>query len=305
MRGQRCSVRVPLGGGPAGARADAATRHAGGAAAVAGRRAAAGRRRTGGVKGWPGAGRDRRVGNLSALEDPVVVLGDAAAVSRSLRRGALAAVAALSIAPFASACGTGQDPQTLEVKPDSVATTVGDIEIQNAFILTEPKGGGAAVITGRVFNNGTTATKLESVSVRGAADQVTLKGANGAAGPITIPAGGSVALGGDGNPVALLADSTGVRPGDFQPTVFTFSGSGDVRISPAVVPAEHYFAPYGPGVAATPSTVAMPSTLPSGSASAPAGAPSASGSAVPGAGASGSPASGTTMKPVTSGSPKA
>jgi hypothetical protein len=228
-------------------------------------------------------------------------------VSRSLRRGALAAVAALSIAPLASACGAGQDPTTLEVKPDSVATTVGDIEIQNAFIITEPSGStgsgaGAAVVTGRVFNNGTSAKSLESITVQGASGQVTLKTADGSTGPITIPANGSVTLGGAGNPVALLADSKGVVPGDFQAAVFSFSGAGDVRIDPSVVPAEHYFAPFGPNVVASPSTAAMPSTLPSGSASAPAsGSPSGS----PKAGASGKPASGSTMKPAGSSSPKA
>ena len=189
-------------------------------------------------------------------------------MSRSLRRGALAAVATLSIAPLAAACGAGQDPQTLEVKPDSVATTVGAIEIQNAFIITEPSGSGAAVVTGRVFNNSESAQQLTSVTVRGAAAQVKLTGADGKAGPITIPANGSVTLGGKGNPVAELSDSQGITLGSFQTTVFDFSSTGQVDIDPSVVPAEHYFASFGPGVDASPSVSAPPSVVPSGTPSA-------------------------------------
>ncbi|MDI5969512.1 hypothetical protein POF50_009180 [Streptomyces sp. SL13] len=200
-------------------------------------------------------------------------------MSSSLRRGVLAAVITLSIAPLAAACGVGQDPQSLEVKPDSVATTVGDIEIQNAFIITEPQGSGAAVFTGRVFNNSTSAQQLTSITVQGSAAQAKLTGADGKAGPITIPANGSVALGGKGNPVAELSGSQGLDVGGFQKAVLDFSSTGQVTVDPAVVPAEHYFAPYGPSVEATPSTAALPSTLPSGSASAPAGAVSGAPSA--------------------------
>lgn len=228
-------------------------------------------------------------------------------MSRSLRRGALAAVAALSIAPLAAACGAGQDPQTLEVKPDSVATTVGAIEIQNAFIITEPSGSGAAVVTGRVFNNSMSAQQLTSVTVQGATGQVKLTGADGKAGPITIPANGSVTLGGKGNPVAELSDSKGVALGSFQRTVFDFSSTGQVAIDPSVVPAERYFAPFGPGADVSPSVSAPPSVVPSDTPSAPASnaaaAPSASTAAKPGAkGAK----SGTQSKaPAASTSPKA
>lgn len=192
-------------------------------------------------------------------------------MSRSLRRGALAAVLVVSIAPLAAACGTGSDPQTLEVKPDSVATTVGSVAIQNAFIITEPKGTGPAAVSARVFNNGASAQKLTAIAVEGATSPVRLMGADGKAGPLTIPAGGSVTLGGKGNPSATLADSQGVVDGNFQTTVFRFSGSGDVSISPSVVPAVRYFAAYGPSVVATPSATGTasgaPSTLPSGSTS--------------------------------------
>ena len=50
------------------------------------------------------------------------VQGVAAAVSRSLRRGALAAAAIVFSIASLAACGAGNDAQTLEVKPDNAAT---------------------------------------------------------------------------------------------------------------------------------------------------------------------------------------
>ncbi|GAA1900923.1 hypothetical protein [Streptantibioticus ferralitis] len=206
-------------------------------------------------------------------------------MSRSLRRGAVAAVLALSIAPLAAACGAGSDSQTLQVKPDSVATSVGNINVQNAYIITEPNGTGPATVTARIFNNGTNPEQLTGITVEGAAQQVKLTGSDGKTGPITIPANGSVTLGGSGNPTALLASSQGVVPGNFQSTVLNFSSTGQVSLAPQVTPATHFFQPFGP-VEVTPSTPAsgQPSARPSGSASAKPGT-----SATPSGAASGAP----------------
>jgi hypothetical protein len=228
-------------------------------------------------------------------------------VSSSLRRGALAAVLAVTIVPLAAACGTGSDPQTLEIKPDSVATSVGDVSIQNAYIVTEPQGAGSgpAAITARVFNNGDAAQTLDSISVQGASGQVTIAKADGASGPLTIPAHGSVTLGGKGNPSAQLADSTGVVDGDFQNTVFDFSRTGQVAIAPSVVPAKQFFSSYGPTAPASPSPTggaAFPSTSASGS---PSGSPVglASGSPSASTGAKTGTTTGTTTGAKKSGAP--
>ncbi|MCQ4045753.1 hypothetical protein ACFOSC_19695 [Streptantibioticus rubrisoli] len=195
-------------------------------------------------------------------------------MSRSLRRGAVAAVLALTVAPFAAACGAGSDSQTLQVQPNSAATSVGNLKVQNAFIITEPNGTGPATVTARIFNNGSSPEQLTGITVEGAAQQVKLTGADGKSGSITIPANGSVTLGGSGNPTAMLSSSQGIVLGNFQSTVFNFSSTGQVTLSPQVTPATHYFQPFGPGVEVTPSTPASgaPSAHPSGSASAPASA---------------------------------
>jgi hypothetical protein len=192
-------------------------------------------------------------------------------VSSSLRRGALAAAAiAFSIASLA-ACGAGNNAQTLEVKPDNAATTVGDIKIQNALVITQPDttSTGPAVISATVFNNGRTAQTLDSVKVGGdGVAQITpAKGK----GKLTIPAGGFVILGGKGNASAALTDpGAAVKDGNAQPVTFTFSTTGDVSLRAFVVPADSYFTKWGPSnipTAPEATATATSSTSPSSSAS--------------------------------------
>jgi hypothetical protein len=188
-------------------------------------------------------------------------------VSRSLRRGALAAALVLSLAPLA-ACAAGADSQTLQVQPDVVSTSVGDIKIQNALIITEPNGTGPASISARVFNNGSSAQQLSGIIVQGSAQQATVTGADGKAGPLAIPAGGSIALGGQGNPSAIIPNAQGLRQGAFESVAFSLSSAGEVTVSPAVVSATHYFSGYGPSVTAVPSGAPTAARSASASASA-------------------------------------
>ncbi|MFI7011548.1 DUF461 domain-containing protein [Streptomyces sp. NPDC050145] len=205
-------------------------------------------------------------------------------MSSSLRRGALAAAAiAFSIASLA-ACGAGNNAQTLQVKPDNAAVTVGDIKVQNATVVTQPdlKSQGPAVVTATLFNNGTKAQTLDAITVDGVGKTAKLTGAKGGS-KITVPAGGSVVLGGEGNATAELPNSrTAVLDGNAQAVTFRFSGAGDVKLKAFVVPAESYFEKWGPSeIPATPSAPASSpagkqSQSPSGEATAP--SQSASGS---------------------------
>jgi copper(I)-binding protein len=167
-------------------------------------------------------------------------------VSRSYRSGALAAVIALSIAPLA-ACGAGTDAQTQRVEPNTAMTASGGINIQNAVIVTDPAKAGPAAVTARIFNNGQSAQQLTAISVSGLSRPAQLTDANGKSGPLTIPAGGTIALGGPGNPSAVVQNSQNViKNGNVQNVVFTFSSAGQISIAPTVVPALHYFQGYGP-----------------------------------------------------------
>ncbi len=209
-------------------------------------------------------------------------------MSSSLRRGALAAAAiAFSIASLA-ACGAGNNAQTLEIKPDHAATSVGDIEIQNAVVITQPdlESTGPAAISATLFNSGSTPQTLDAIKVDGTDMAAELKPAKG--GSLTIPAGGSLILGGKDNATAVLPSSReAIQDGNAQKITFTFSKTGDVSLRAFVVPAEHYFKEWGPtevpaapGASASPSGAPAAGTDPSGTAS-----PSGAATSTAGAGA--------------------
>ncbi|MFK0293440.1 DUF461 domain-containing protein [Streptomyces sp. NPDC090442] len=202
-------------------------------------------------------------------------------MSRSLRRGVLAAtVLSLSIATL-SACAAGNDAQTLEVKPDNAETSVGDIKVQNANVVTQPEvtAKGPAAITATVFNTGTKDQQLTGISVDGTGQSAKLST------KINVPAGGSVVIGGKGNPSALLESGReAVQDGNAQQLTFDFSSTGKVKLNAFVVPAKNIFESYGPSVTPQPSTSASgkpgEAGSPSGSASpSTSGKPSESGHA--------------------------
>lgn len=196
-------------------------------------------------------------------------------MSSSLRRGALAASAlAFSIAALAG-CAAGSKSQTLQVKPDNAATSVGDLKVQNATVITQPdlESDGPAVISATIFNTGTTPQTLQSLVVPGTGKTAKLSPAKG--GSLSIEPGGVLIIGGKNNASAVLPSSReSVQDGNAQKITFTFSKTGDVSLRAFVVPAKSYFAEWGPSeipsAPATPSTSA--SASPATGASKPAGA---------------------------------
>ncbi|MFD5657570.1 copper chaperone PCu(A)C [Streptomyces hirsutus] len=168
-------------------------------------------------------------------------------MSSSLRRGAIAAAAiAFSIASL-SACAAGNNAQTLQIKPDNAATTVDDISVQNAIVVTQPdlESTGPAVVSATLFNKGRTDQTLESITLPGTGKTAELTPAEG--GNLTVPAGGRLILGGKGNASAVLPSSReSVQDGNAQPVTFTFSKTGDVSLRAFVYPAESFFADWGP-----------------------------------------------------------
>ncbi|GGX47330.1 copper chaperone PCu(A)C [Streptomyces fructofermentans] len=200
-------------------------------------------------------------------------------MSSSLRRGSLAAAAiAFSIASLA-ACGAGNKAQTLEIVPDNAATSVGDIKVQNAVVITQPEqeSTGPAAISATLFNEGTTAQTLDSITVEGVTSPVEIKPAKGT-GKLTVPAGGSVVLGGKDNASAVVQNGgEALKDGNAQPVTFTFSKTGEVSLRAFVVPAESFFSSWGPTeVPKAPATEPAASEPASGEASeSPGGSPSA------------------------------
>ncbi|GAA4044538.1 DUF461 domain-containing protein [Streptomyces shaanxiensis] len=217
-------------------------------------------------------------------------------MSSSLRRGALAAAAIAFSITSLGACAAGNNSQTLEIKPDNAATTVGDIKIQNAIVITQPdlESTGPAAISATLFNSGRTAQTLDAIKVDGTDKTAALKPAKG--GSLTIPAGGSLILGGKDNASATLPSSReAIQDGNAQKITFTFSKTGDVSLRAFVVPSESFFEGWGPSAVPAAPGKTTPSGSPTGS---PAGGTStdeASASATPtdGAAAGGGTEAGT------------
>ncbi|MEU1486274.1 DUF461 domain-containing protein [Streptomyces sp. NPDC005752] len=193
-------------------------------------------------------------------------------MSRSLRHGALAATALVVSIGALTACGAGNDAQTLQVRPDNAATAVDDIKIQNLNIITqpEPDAEGPAVIAATLFNDGTKRQVVEKITLPGTSATVKLQAAKGK-GPLVVPAGGRVIIGGKDNASAVIEDGRQAGAGgNVQNVAFTFSETGDVQLGAAIVPATGYFADFGPSTLPS----AKPEPTPSGSTSETPGAPS-------------------------------
>jgi len=215
-------------------------------------------------------------------------------VSRSLRHGALAATAiAFSIVSL-SACAAGNNAETLKVRPDNAATSVGTIKVQNANVITqaEPEAEGPAVVVATLFNDGTEDEVLESVTLPGTDVQVKLQPAKGT-GPVEIPAGGRVVLGGKGNASAVIEGGReAAQDGNVQQVVFKLSRTGDVGLGANVVPATGYYKDFGPS-AAPEAPAATPSGTPEAGGSETPEAPAGETPESPAAGTPESPAAGT------------
>ncbi|MGW7193843.1 DUF461 domain-containing protein, partial [Streptomyces sp. NPDC054838] len=208
-------------------------------------------------------------------------------MSRSLRRGALAATAIVFSIASLSACAAGNDAQTLEIKPDNAAVTKGDIKIQNALVITQgaKEKKGPAAVSATVFNSGRTPQTIDAITLAGGKAKVTLKPAEGS-GKVTVPAGGSVVLGGKGNASAVVEGGReAVQDGNVQEVVFQLSNTGDVKLNASVVPGAGMYAAFGPTEAPAPApgaAGASPSGSPSGTPSgAPSGSPSGAASGAP------------------------
>ncbi|MCX4629133.1 DUF461 domain-containing protein [Streptomyces sp. NBC_01443] len=221
-------------------------------------------------------------------------------MSRSLRRGALAATAVVFSIASLAACGAGNNAETLQIKPDNAAVTKGDIKIQNALVITkgEKEKKGPAAVSATVFNTGDLPQTLDAITLPGGKSKVVLKGAEGAAGKVTVPAGGSVVIGGKGNPSAVIEGGEAVQNGNAQAVVFQLSKAGDVALEAFVVPGTGMYAGFGPTEAPAAAPGAAPSGSPSGT---PSGSPSGSPATTPSGAASGTPSGAASGSP--SGSP--
>ncbi|MER7702982.1 DUF461 domain-containing protein [Kitasatospora sp. NPDC097605] len=214
-------------------------------------------------------------------------------MSRSLRRGSIAALAALAIASLSS-CAAGNTPATLQIKPDNAAATLGtDVRLNNIVVVTGDESSGEhtgpANVTVNISNSGPEALELQSITVAGSAPAAFTDDKGAPLTSISIPAGGAVLLGGPGNPTAKVASVT-VNVGGYVATSFTFKNHDKVETEAQVSPNKDLYKGFGPTApAAVPSKAATPATTPTAGTTAPvAGATTP---AAPATGTSSAPAS--------------
>lgn len=179
--------------------------------------------------------------------------------SSSIRRGTLAATAlALSLAAL-TACGAGNNAETLKINPDNARVTAGDIRVQNAVVITPPEADGPAAVSARIFNNGDRDQTLDRLTLTDGGQELVLAGEDGRGG-VVVPAGGSVMLGGEGHASAVLPDGHDAGHGATKKLSFEFSEEGEVRLSAFVVADDDEYADFGatPSPSPTDITTATP-----------------------------------------------
>ncbi|GAA1413711.1 hypothetical protein GCM10009639_67210 [Kitasatospora putterlickiae] len=183
-------------------------------------------------------------------------------MSRSLRRGGIAALAALAIAPLSS-CAAGNTPETLQIKPDNASATLGtDVVLNNIVVVTGDESSGEhtgpANVTVNISNTGPEVLELQAVTVAGGAPAAFTDAAGAPLTSISVPAGGAVLLGGPGNPIAKVASTT-VTVGGYVATSFTFKNHEKLDTEAHVSPNKDLYKGFGPAApAAAPSKAATP-----------------------------------------------
>ncbi|MED7953120.1 MULTISPECIES: DUF461 domain-containing protein [unclassified Streptomyces] len=195
-------------------------------------------------------------------------------MSRSLRRGSIAAIAALAIASLSS-CAAGNTPETLEIKPDNAAATLGaDIRLNNIVVVTGDESSGEhtgpANVTVNISNTGAEALELQSITVGSGATATFADDKGAPLSTIVVPPGGAVLLGGQGNPSAKVA-SASLSVGGYVNTAFAFKNHEKLETEASVSPNKGLYQGFGPTSApgaVPPKKAATPTAPASGSPSA-------------------------------------
>ncbi|MDI2128898.1 DUF461 domain-containing protein [Yinghuangia seranimata] len=167
---------------------------------------------------------------------------------RRFRRALAAAL--LVVVPLSGAlagCGAGTKAETLEVNPDTPATTLGNLKVQNVVLLTGPLAdGGPLAVTGSIYNGGALPDVLQGVSV----NELPLPAAftfTPTSPDLRIPSAKSLQLGGPGNVGAVVPNAADlVRAGMSRRVTFSFARAGEVSLWVTVLRAEGVYAGYGP-----------------------------------------------------------
>lgn len=165
-----------------------------------------------------------------------------------LRGRRLAAAAGVLLAvPLAAGCAAGFDSTTQQIKPDAGAGQVGDIRVNNVWVVVDQATGNAEVIAA-VANGGSGSDTLTGVTatnmpakVAGTEADAASTGISVDSGSVSIPGGQSVSFGQTGSPELELADA-GFQTGLLSQVTFTFAQAGSVTVTAQIQPNTGLFA---------------------------------------------------------------
>jgi copper(I)-binding protein len=205
---------------------------------------------------------------------------------RKLLRRLLIGAAALLI-PVLAGCEAGDNAPTLQFHPaaNGAYASAGAIGVDNAFILGGPDDtplpvGSSASMFFAVYNGGSSADKLISVSAPGTATSGQVAG-----GSVTVPATATAYLTGPTPKVVLRGLTSALPSGGTVTVILTFQNAGAVALSVPVEPRTGYYSTFSPPApSASPSKQAKPGATSSATAGPAPGTsahPSASPSATP------------------------
>ena len=207
--------------------------------------------------------------------------------SKLLRRLLIAAAALL--VPVLAGCEAGDGAPTLQFHPaaNGVYGTAGSISVDNAFVLGGPDNTPLAPRSSAgmflaLYNGGSTADKLISVSAPGTATSVQLAG-----GSIAVPAQATADLTGPKPQVVLRGLTSALTSGPTIAVILTFQNAGTLTLTVPVQPQSGYYSTFSPPAPSiSPSRRAKPGATGSATATPATAAP---GAATPAPGASAQP----------------
>jgi copper(I)-binding protein len=157
-------------------------------------------------------------------------------------RASAVLVSVIAVLPLA-ACYQGAGRTVSNQGPTGNGTdfVVGsDLKVQDTTLVADPDRPSSAALIMTVINEGEADDALVSASIG------TLRGAT--EGPVALPAGRAVRLGGPGGAPAIAFVDLPQQPGSYATVNLTFRKAGAAQAQVAIVPATGYYAGYGPSI---------------------------------------------------------
>lgn len=184
---------------------------------------------------------------------------------------AAAALAGLACLGFTAGCGAGFDAQSLNLSPRSGTARIGNLRINNVWVIMDPVTRNAEII-GAVANSARRSNSDQLLSVTADGERATLRpaapeaiaaalpnrGVSISGNTVTIAGNSAVSFGRPGRP-ELEISGVPFTLGHFTKVDFDFANAGRATVTTLVMPPTGLFADYDPNA---PNPVASPTSSP-------------------------------------------